>query len=219
MSQHIWYTIDWLGTQKYRKLVRVSRSWVSLSLLTSPQASCESSNHKGGWVWVFSWYQMIGFSNNYSVPNSQGEDHWKMTSDTISVVLLPMPQVSYQDCPVFRCQPCVLVFHASDQETESWAFHDPNSMLKYSIESVAKLRKPLTHCPHIKVQDKIRNSEMEEVFRAREEWRWAGLPCPPEQNTLTSGPFASPLQALFREGNGIPLQYSFLENPMDRGAW
>ena len=21
------------------------------------------------------------------------------------------------------------------------------------------------------------------------------------------------------EGNGIPLQYSFLENPMDRGAW
>ena len=22
-----------------------------------------------------------------------------------------------------------------------------------------------------------------------------------------------------REGNGTPLQYSFLENPMDRGAW
>ena len=22
-----------------------------------------------------------------------------------------------------------------------------------------------------------------------------------------------------REGNGNPLQYSFLENPMDRGAW
>ena len=24
---------------------------------------------------------------------------------------------------------------------------------------------------------------------------------------------------LFREGNGIPLQYSCLENPMDGGAW
>ena len=23
----------------------------------------------------------------------------------------------------------------------------------------------------------------------------------------------------FREGNGNPLQYSYLENPMDRGAW
>ena len=23
----------------------------------------------------------------------------------------------------------------------------------------------------------------------------------------------------FREGNGTPLQYSYLENPMDRGAW
>ena len=25
--------------------------------------------------------------------------------------------------------------------------------------------------------------------------------------------------ATFREGNGNPLQYSCLENPMDRGAW
>ena len=27
------------------------------------------------------------------------------------------------------------------------------------------------------------------------------------------------LEALRREGNGTPLQYSCLENPMDRGAW
>ena len=27
------------------------------------------------------------------------------------------------------------------------------------------------------------------------------------------------LRLLFREGNGTPLQYSCLENPMDRGAW
>ena len=27
------------------------------------------------------------------------------------------------------------------------------------------------------------------------------------------------LQVYFGEGNGTPLQYSCLENPMDRGAW
>ena len=27
------------------------------------------------------------------------------------------------------------------------------------------------------------------------------------------------LSRLVREGNGTPLQYSCLENPMDRGAW
>ena len=27
------------------------------------------------------------------------------------------------------------------------------------------------------------------------------------------------LFSFFREGNGTPLQYSCLENPMDRGAW
>ena len=27
------------------------------------------------------------------------------------------------------------------------------------------------------------------------------------------------LREHFREGNGTPLQYSFLENPMDGGAW
>ena len=27
------------------------------------------------------------------------------------------------------------------------------------------------------------------------------------------------LYSAFGEGNGIPLQYSCLENPMDRGAW
>ena len=27
------------------------------------------------------------------------------------------------------------------------------------------------------------------------------------------------LDSIFREGNGNPLQYSCLENPMDRGGW
>ena len=53
MSQPIWCTIDWLGTQQHRELGRVSRSRVLLWLVTSPQASPEPSNHRRGWVWVF----------------------------------------------------------------------------------------------------------------------------------------------------------------------
>ena len=37
------------------------------------------------------------------------------------------------------------------------------------------------------------------------------------QNTLELVKFYAPLNS--REGNGNPLQYSCLENPMDRGAW
>ena len=31
--------------------------------------------------------------------------------------------------------------------------------------------------------------------------------------------FKACLGKFFREGNGTPLQYSCLENPMDKGAW
>ena len=69
VPQPIWYSIDWPGTRKYRKPVTVSRSWVSLSLLTSPQALHGPSNHSRGWVWVFSWQQICGFLHQPS--NSQ----------------------------------------------------------------------------------------------------------------------------------------------------
>ena len=36
---------------------------------------------------------------------------------------------------------------------------------------------------------------------------------------LSFSPFKSRLGLGFREGNGTPLQYSCLENPMDGGAW
>ena len=73
---------------------------------------------------------------------------------------------------------------------------------------------------------------------------WRGLPSPPPGDLPDSGiepaPLMSPALAggffttnatweafciskelanLSREGNGIPLQYSCLENPMDGGAW
>jgi len=38
-----------------------------------------------------------------------------------------------------------------------------------------------------------------------------------DDTTLTSE--REELKSLFKEGNGNPLQYSCLENPMDGGAW
>ena len=34
-----------------------------------------------------------------------------------------------------------------------------------------------------------------------------------------SGSFLVTIRGFFGEGNGTPIQYSCLENPMDRGAW
>ena len=99
MSQPIWYTIDWLGTRQHRERVRVSRSRTLLSLLTTPQASPEPSNHRGGWVWVFSWHQICSFSNNHPIPNTQQATQCPLTLDTISVELVLMPQVEVSRLP------------------------------------------------------------------------------------------------------------------------
>ena len=40
-----------------------------------------------------------------------------------------------------------------------------------------------------------------------------------EGNVKMRGLVLSSLHFEFREGNGTPLQYSCLENPMDGGAW
>ena len=40
-----------------------------------------------------------------------------------------------------------------------------------------------------------------------------------KNNLLISQGYLFPNAAVFREGNGTPLQYSCLENPMDGGAW
>ena len=196
MSQPIWYTIDCLGTRKNRELVRASRSRVLLSLFTSPQALHEPSNHRGGGSGILltpnTW-----FFHQSSKPQPRGRalsiDFWyhicgvsaNATGWVINTVLTS------------DASHVVLPYYASDKETEICTSHDPNSMLKNSIEPETKLRNSLTCHPHFKVQDKIRNSEMEEIFRARKEWRWVGLPCHVELSTLTSGPFALPSQALW----------------------
>ena len=40
-----------------------------------------------------------------------------------------------------------------------------------------------------------------------------------KQSFVLSGQDCKPLSSWFGEGNGTPLQYSCLENPMDGGAW
>ena len=51
---------------------------------------------------------------------------------------------------------------------------------------------------------------------------WGGLPCPPPGNIPCSAGDPDSIPGSGRppgEGNGNPLQYSCLENPMDGGAW
>ena len=43
-------------------------------------------------------------SNSHTQPAA----HCPLTSDTVSVESGPMPRLRYQECPNFRCQPCVL---------------------------------------------------------------------------------------------------------------
>ena len=62
-------------------------------------------------------------------------------------------------------------------------------------------------------------------FSRQEYWSGVPLPSPIALTRLTF--FGKVISLLFnmlsklviREGNGTPLQYSCLENPMDRGAW
>ena len=51
---------------------------------------------------------------------------------------------------------------------------------------------------------------------------WGGLPCPPPGDIPCGAGDLGSIPGSGRspgEGNGNPLQYSCLENPMDRGAW
>ena len=48
--------------------------------------------------------------------------------------------------------------------------------------------------------------------------KWRNIPCSQNRRFNTGKIFNSP-KADFGEGSGNPLQYSRLENPMDREAW
>ena len=166
-SQPIWYTIDWLGTWQYRERVRVSRSRGLLSLLTAPQVSPEPSNHRGGWVWVFSWHQICSFSNNHPIPNTQQAAQCPLTLDAISVELVPIPQVEVSRLPrLLTPAKC------------SWVIKFLNKWLKLEISTLPPCSKTQSNqwtnsgklwIPVLRVtyRKKLRNSEMEEIFRAR----------------------------------------------------
>ena len=53
---------------------------------------------------------------------------------------------------------------------------------------------------------------------SRQEY-WSELPFPPPGDLHNTGIESASLAVAGGEGNGTPLQYSCLENPMDGGAW
>ena len=166
MSQAIWYTIDWLRTRQYSERVSVSRSRGLLLLLTAPQASPEPSNHRGGWVWVFSWHQICGFSNNHPIPNTQQATQCPLTLDTISVELVLMPQVEVWRSPDFSASHLFSSYHVSEQVTETRNFLS-TSMLKAQSNQWTNLGKLLFTVLRVTYRKKLRNTEMEEICRAQ----------------------------------------------------
>ena len=61
-------------------------------------------------------------------------------------------------------------------------------------------------------------SSIHGIFRARVlEWGAVTFPVPPLRELVIA--FYVCIDLNLGEGNGIPLQYSCLENPMDGGAW
>ena len=166
-SQTIWYTIDWLGTWQYREQVRVSRSRGLLLLLTAPQASPEPSNHRGGWVWVFSWHQICGLSNNHPIPNTQQAAQCPLTLDTISGELVLMPQVEVSSLPrLLMPAKC------------SWVIKFLNKWLKLEISTLPPCSKTQSNqlinsgkvlftVLRVTYGKKLRNTEMQGMF-----WHW-----------------------------------------------
>ena len=157
MPQLIWYTIDWLGAQQYRELVRVSRSRVLWSLHTSPQDSPEPSNHRGGWVWVSlflltpnMWFLHQASNLKHPTGHPLSTDFWYR----ICGVRADATGWGNKAALSIDASHVFSRYHASNQVTQTWNFHDSTSMLKKSIKLVTKLRKPLLNYSQINVQEK-----------------------------------------------------------------
>ena len=140
MSQPIWCTIDWLGTQQHRELGRVSRSRVLLWLVTSPQASPEPSNHRRGWVWVF--FLALNRWFLHQLPSSQHPTSRPLSTDFwYHICGVRANGWGIQNALTSEASHVFSSYHASDQVTKTQKFHDTTSMVKHSVEQVTKLRK------------------------------------------------------------------------------
>ena len=84
-------------------------------------------------------------------------------------------------------------------KTESWFFEKINKVDKSLARLIKKKRKKnqINKIRNEKGEIATDNAEMQRIIRD----------------------FYEQLNGNNREGNGTPLQYSFLENPMDGGAW
>ena len=165
MSQPIWYTIHWLRTRQYRKLGRVSgsRGWLTTHVSS---ASPEPSNHRGEWVWVFSWHHICGFSNNSPMPHTQWGALCQLISETISMELVLMPQAEVSRPPILQMP-----------ATCSWLIMCLDKWLKLEISTLSPCSKTQSYqwtksgnflitVLRVTHRKKLRNNEMEEIFRA-----------------------------------------------------
>ena len=80
----------------------------------------------------------------------------------------------------------VQVTHTSDQATKRGSFHGPTSMLNITSNWWLNSGKPILTVLTIIYRRKLRNSEMEEPWRAKKEWRCGERSCPRDHSTLTS---------------------------------
>ena len=113
----------------------------------------------------FSWHQTHGFSTNH--PNhSQGSEHCQLTSDTISVELVPMPHVELSTLPWLQMP-----------ATCSWLIMCLDKWLKLEISTLSPCSKTQSYqwtksgnflitVLRVTHRKKLRNNEMEEIFRA-----------------------------------------------------
>ena len=76
--------------------------------------------------------------------------------------------------------------HTSDQVIKSGCFHDPPPYSITQSNQGLNSGKPVLTLIRLIYRRKLRNSEMEETWRAKKEWRCGECSCPREKNTLTS---------------------------------
>ena len=127
---------------------------------------------------------------HHLIPNTQWVNHSQLTFDTVSAEFVLTPQVEASVLSWLQMSAvCSRVTHALDQVTKSGSFHDLTSMLNNN--RTGERTQEDSYCLRLMYGIKLRNHEMEEMFRAKEEWRWAEPPRPGEHRTLTSPPLVS----------------------------
>ena len=219
MSHHIWYTIDWLGTQQYKWPVSVSRSRVLLSLLTFPQASPEPSHHRGGWAWLNLFFLTPNTWFFHQPSNSQHRPpivHWLLISYLWSQG--PCHRLRYQDSPDIRCQPCGSRHSYFWPSNWKWEFPWPHLHAQYHIELATELRKTYTYCPQNNIQEKTQKQCNGRAMEGKERVQVWGAFMPQRTAPSHHHHWSPPISSLNARIYGV-LFFNFDWGFLQQGYW